>query len=126
MTSKSEASITLKDHKPKFRYKPIRRLINPCKFGIGRISKLLENIIHIVKAKTNMKRWKNSNGVIKWFNNISDKTNHTMISFEYATIPYILDENGLKITIEANKKIVNYLHKTFDQRTRLQKRLQNR
>ena len=82
-TAKRESFITLKDHKPNFRNKPTCRLINPCKPELGRVSKqIVENIVHEVKVRTQMKQWRNTGEVVNWFNNIKDKTSQTMICFD--------------------------------------------
>ena len=82
-TAKRESFITLKDHKPNFRNKPTCRLINPCKPELGRVSKqIVENIVHEVKVRTQMKQWRNTGDVVNWFNNIKDKTSQTMICFD--------------------------------------------
>ena len=76
-------NLSLKDHKPNFRNKPTCRLINPCKPELGRVSKqIVENIVHEVKVRTQMKQWRNTSDVVNWFNNIKDKTSQTMICFD--------------------------------------------
>ena len=83
-TAKRESFITLKNHiKPNFRSKPTCRLIKPCKPELGRVSKqIVENIVHKVKEKTQMKQWRNTRYVANWFDNIKDNTSQTMICFD--------------------------------------------
>ena len=58
-------------------------LINPCKPELGRVGKqIVENIVHEVKVRTQMKQWRNTGDVINWFSDIKDKTSQTMICFD--------------------------------------------
>ena len=67
-TSKREATITLKDHKPRFRENPTVRLINPTKPELGRASKrILSRVVSEVKKKTQFNQWKSTNATTKWF-----------------------------------------------------------
>ena len=73
-TSKKDAYITLKDHKPSFANKPTCRLINTTKTELGKISKQkLSKIISEVKLKTKHQKWKNSDSVIVWFIKLENK-----------------------------------------------------
>ena len=81
--TESEAFITVKDHKNNFPLNIECRLINPGKNHIGKISKeILENIVNEIRSQTNLKQWKNSSEVIKWFNTIECKTNKCFITFD--------------------------------------------
>ena len=67
-TSKREAFITLKDHKPNFKNNPKFRLLNPTKQELGKVSKQkLEKIVTFVKEKSGLKLWKDTESVITWF-----------------------------------------------------------
>ena len=78
-----EAFITLKDHKENFVHKPSCRLLNPTKPEIGKVSKqILERIIHIVRQKSGLKQWKNTDSVLNWFRNIEDKSEKAFIIFD--------------------------------------------
>ena len=59
----------------------------------------VENINHNVRAKTNMKLWKNTSGVINWFKNIKNKADHTMTCScdFYPSITNTLLQKALKI-----------------------------
>ena len=73
-TSKKEAYITLKDHKPNFNNKPTCRLINPTKPEIGKISKqILARAVSIVRNQTQLNQWKDADSVIERFCDIQDK-----------------------------------------------------
>ena len=59
--AKNPAFITLKDHKPNFRSSLPRRLINPSKNELGKVSKVfLENINKHLIGLFNVNLWKNS------------------------------------------------------------------
>ena len=73
-TSKRDSFITIKDHKQNYMNNTKCRLINPCKSELGKISKqMLAKIIAIVKTKSQLQQWKNSNAVIDWFSNLDSK-----------------------------------------------------
>lgn len=78
-----DAFITLKDHKPNFSNNPTCRLINPSKSEIGIVSKkILQRINSKIVKHTALNQWKNTDSVIKWFNNIPNKPNCSFISFD--------------------------------------------
>jgi hypothetical protein len=59
-TSKNQAFITLKDHKPNFNNNPTCRLINPTKSEIGKISKqILEKVNNAIRNATRLNQWEN-------------------------------------------------------------------
>ena len=73
-TSKREAFLTLKDHKPNFINNPTFRLLNPTKQELGKVSKQkLEKIVKVVKEKSKLLLWKNTSSVITWFKNLPNK-----------------------------------------------------
>ena len=66
--AKSEAFITLKDHKENFMNALPCRLINPAKPEMGIVSKhILEGMVSELWEKTSINLWKNSAAVINWF-----------------------------------------------------------
>ena len=72
--AKTEASITLKDHKDNFRSHPTVRLLNPCKCELEKTSKcILEEVNNTIKATLNLNQWKNTNENIDWLININSK-----------------------------------------------------
>ena len=78
-----ESFITLKDHKPNFANNPTCRLINPCKSELGRASKLItEKIVKRVVEATQTNLWRNTNAVLEWFRNISNKRDSAFICFD--------------------------------------------
>ena len=68
--AKSNAFVTLKDHKENFRSNPKCRLINLAKSELGKVSKFfLENINTKVREMLSVNQWRNTNSVITWFEN---------------------------------------------------------
>ena len=75
--------VTLKDHKANFLNHPTRRLINPAKNEIGRISK---QILHQINSKLceilKVNEWKNTASIINWFKKIKSKSSHQFLMFD--------------------------------------------
>ena len=79
---------------------PKFRLINPTKSELGMVSKqMLSKIITAVKNKTQFMQWKNSDSVIHWFSQLSNKEKLHFIQFDvvnfYGSINQDLLENSL-------------------------------
>ena len=74
-------------------------LINPTKTELGRISKMkIENIVKIVKEKTGLNQFKNTQSAIAWFQDIPRGQNVSFIQFDiceyYPSIsPDLLDKS---------------------------------
>ena len=82
-TTKREPFITVKDHKVNFQQNTKCRLINPSKPEIGKISKqITAKINSIIREKTGLKQWKNTDSVIDWFKKIQNKSNPKFIQFD--------------------------------------------
>ena len=72
--AKTEASISLKNHKDNFLSYPTFRLLNPCKCELEKTSKsILEEVNNTIKVTLNLNQWKNTNEIIDWFININSK-----------------------------------------------------
>ena len=72
--AKTEAFITLKDHKENFVNKPTCRLINPAKTELGKISKtIIEDINKQLIEKLKVNQWKSTKNVTDWFKKIDNK-----------------------------------------------------
>ena len=100
-TSKKNAKITLKDHKPNFRNKPTCRLLNPTKPEIGKISKqILARINELLKVKLKLQQWKHNHAVIKWFNGLSNKQKLNFIQFDMVSFYPSISEALLHKAIE--------------------------
>ena len=66
--AKSQAFVTLKDHKENFATKLPCRLINPAKPEMGIVSKkILDGIICTLREKVCTNLWKNTASVIEWW-----------------------------------------------------------
>ena len=105
MTAKSQAFITLKDHKQNFRNNPKCRLINPTKSEIGIISKkILERVNAKIKSKTGLNQWKNTNEVIQWYKAIDNKPKSSFICFDVVEFYPSITEELLRKAIEFAKK----------------------
>lgn len=77
-----EAFITVKDHKDNFEQNPKHRLINPAKSELGRASKvILDETNDKIRTTTGFNQWKNTQSVIEWFNEITNKCNCGLLSF---------------------------------------------
>ena len=79
-TEPRSAFVTVKDHKEDFGNNTKCRLINPAKPDVGKISKkILENVVSVVKQKTQLKRWRNTNEVFTWFKGLENKKRKSFI-----------------------------------------------
>ena len=112
--AKQQAFITLKDHKENFKNNPTCRLINPAKSEMGLVSKQLERIITEMRSTTLLNQWKNTSSVIKWFKNISNKSNHTFVIFEIDSFYPSILENLLKNAISYAKQYVTITDQEVD------------
>ena len=75
--AKSNAFITLKDHKENFQSNPKCRLINPAKSEIGKVSKFfIENINTKVRDISSVNQWRDTDSVITWFETIKNKNKY--------------------------------------------------
>ena len=81
--AKSQAFITMKDHKENFRTKPTCRLLNPTKSELGKISKIIvEDINKQLRNILKLNQWKNTGAVIEWFSNIENKESCAFIQLD--------------------------------------------
>ena len=121
---KTDAFITLKDHKQNFNSQPKCRLINPTKTEIGVISsKILKRINGEVRRKTNLKQWSNSNQTIEWFKAICNKQNSEFLQCDivdfYPSISEELLEESLNFASrytyisQQDRKIIHHARKTI-------------
>ena len=123
-TQKRSAFITVKDHKPNYQNNTKCRFLNPAKFYMCKISKKkLEKIVNIVREKSGLNQWRNTDAVIGWFKNINEKTKTSFIQFDICDFyPYItptLLEKAIKFTekfvkiSDKDKKIFLQSRRTF-------------
>ena len=79
----TDAFITLKDHKPNFTTNTKCRLINPSKSKLGKVSKfLIEKVNAIIRYKSLVDQWRDTETVINWFKNINSKSNCIFMQFD--------------------------------------------
>ena len=82
-TEPRSAFVTVKDHKEDFRSNTKCRVINPAKPDIGKISKqILENVVSVIKQKTQLKQWRNTSDVLTWFKQLKNKKRKSFIVFD--------------------------------------------
>ena len=94
----------VKDHKPNFQNSHANRIINPNKPQIGKVSKqILSEVVEDIKEKTKVNLWKNTDAVIKWFENLQHKSNLKFIAFD------IVDYYGSIIIWSNGPQILRFL-----------------
>ena len=103
--AKTQAFITMKDHKEDFRTNPTCRLINPTKSEPGKISKnILEEINTKLRSTLGLNQWKSTKSVTEWFSNIKSKKNSAFIQLDikdfYPSITEKILDNAIKLTKE--------------------------
>ena len=112
---KTEAFVTLKDHKDNFMDKPTCRLINPNKCNTGKISKqILQEINLKLRSKLKLSQWRNTTEVIDWFKAIPTKDKHTFIQFDivdfYPSITKELLDKAIEFAAEHTNISEEYKH----------------
>ena len=107
-TSKRQAFMTLKDHKPNFQNVQSCRLLNPTKTELGQISKkILGRILSAVRSKTNLNQWKNTKSVIDWFKGIPDKKRLRFIQFDIVEYYPSITKELLAAALEFAEDFIN-------------------
>ena len=106
--AKSNAFVSLKDHKPNFSSNPKCCLINPAKSQMGKISKyFLEELNSNVRDLSSVNQWQETSTVINWFKNIKNKKKCIFMQFDIEEFyPSISKELLLKAKTYA-KTLVN-------------------
>ena len=108
-TSEQECFIKLKDHKSNFRENPKVRTLNPAKPELGKVSKqILDKKIEIIRKKSNLNQWKNSQAVINWFKNLKNKKKLKFIIFDVENFYPSIDEALLLKSIEWSKNFIDF------------------
>ena len=104
---KSEAFLSIKDHKENFPNSISCRLINPSKTHMGKVSKdILDNINGNVRKHSGLVQWKNSRQVIDWFNKIDTKAKKRFICFDIVSFyPSIMRKHLTDALVFAKKYI---------------------
>ena len=81
--SKSNAFITLKDHKPNFQSDTKCRLINPAKSEMGKVSsQMLKEINENVRLATGLKQWRSTQDSLSWFKSIEGKSEYEFVQLD--------------------------------------------
>ena len=119
--SLGSAFVTVKDHKPNFINNIQWRLLNHAKTNVGKISKQkLAKVVAVVKQKSGLNQWKNSDSVIDWFKNLQGKKKMSFIQFDicnfYPSITPTLLQNGIDLV--SNKKEMADLIKNYYMKNR--------
>ena len=106
--AKTNAFITLNDHKENFRSNPKCKLINPAKSEIGKASKLfIENINTKVRELSSANQFQDSGAVINWFKNIKNKSKWIFMQFDIEEFYPLISKDLLLKTIDYTKRFVN-------------------
>ena len=116
--------ITIKDHKENFDNHPTVRPINPAKYELGRISKLiLDKINKKISQKFELNQWKDTDVVIDWFKQIKNKNLYKFATFDikefYPSIKECLLKNAINFTeqhteiSEKDKAIIFHARKSL-------------
>ena len=104
---RTPAFITLKDHEPIYLS---CRLINPAKNEPGKVNKLIiEKINKKLISELHFNQWKNTNSVLKWFIDISNKKDCSFIQLDIKEFHQSINKDILTNAIQFAK-----LHTTID------------
>ena len=134
--ARTPAFITLKDHKPDFRQNPSCRLINPAKNELGKVSKLIiEKINKKLISELHFNQWKNTNSVLKWFIDISNKKNCSFIqldikefypsinegiltnAIQFAELNTTIDDKDLSLIMHCRKSLLFFGNETWKKKS---------
>ena len=106
--------VTLKEHKDNFCSNPTCRLINPSKNKIGKVSKqLVEKINSDIIVKLQLSQWHNTDALLKWLNNITDKSNCYFIQFNIKEFYPSITQKVLHQTFKFAKQDTNTNKTTY-------------
>ena len=106
--NKTNAFITLKDHKENFENNHKCRLINPANSQLGIVSKLiLDKINSVVRQHTRARQWRNSSSIINWFNDLTNKQCLPFIMFDIVDFYPSISANLLLQALSYGKKFVS-------------------
>ena len=112
--ARTPSFVTLKEHKDNFRSNPTCCLINPSKNQLGKVSKqLVEKKNYDIIEKLQLSQWRNTNAVLKWFNNITDKSNSNFIQFNIKQFYPSITEKILHQTFKFAKQHTNTNKTTY-------------
>ena len=97
----NEPFLLIKDHKKEFPKSVPCRLINPTKSEIGKISKhYLEDINSLLRSVLNVRQWRKTDDVVRWFQKIENKENKMFVKFDIEEFYPNISEKLLKDALE--------------------------
>ena len=103
--ARTPAFVKPKDQKDNFHSNPTCHLINPSKNELGRLSKqLVEKIKSDIIEKLQFNQWRYTDAVLKWFNNITEKSNCSFIQFDIEEFYLSITKNILHQTLKFAKQ----------------------
>ena len=106
--AKSNAFISLKDHKPNLNSNPKHRLINLAKSEIGKNSKYFLQQLHSkVRDLSSVNQWQENSTVINWFKNIKNKKKYIFMQFDIEEFYPSISKELLLKSITYAKTLVN-------------------
>ena len=107
-TTERSAFLTIKDHKEDFANNTKCRLINPCKPDIGKISKkILENVVNVIRKKTKLNQWKNTQEMLMWFKQLRNKKRKSFIIFDVCSFYPCITPELLSLALDWAMMYVN-------------------
>ena len=134
--AKTPAFITLKDHQPDFRQNLSCRLINPVKNQLAKVSKLIiEKINKNLISELLFNQWNNTNSVLKWFIDISNKKDCSFIqldikefypsinediltnAIQFAKLHTIIDDKDLRLIMHCRKSLLFFGNETWKKKS---------
>ena len=102
--AKSEAFLTLKDHKENVTTALPCRLINPSKPEMGIVSKrILESAVHAVREGSRINLWRNTAAVINWFQVIEGQKDCSFLRFDIVDFYPSISEDLLRQAVDFAK-----------------------
>ena len=117
--------LTVTDHKKDFPLNIELRTINPSKNLLGKISKnILEDIVTEIKKKTTIIQWKNTYELIKWFDQIKDKSTKCFVNFDIQKFYTGIKLKHLKNTIVFTRKFTD-INEVGNKETNIMSRSRN-
>ena len=121
---KSQARVTIKDHKVGFLQKPTYRLINPASTQMGIISrKILAKVNFEVRSKIGVNQWTSTQDTLKWFKGLDNKNQRYFLKMDITSFYPSITEKLLVETLEfisehsnlseKDKRIIMHSRKTL-------------
>ena len=135
-TARTPAFITLKDHRLDFQQNSLCRLINPVKNELGKVSKLVIEKINKMISELHFNQWKNTDLLIKWFIDISNKKGCSFIqldikefypsinediltnAIQFAKLHTTIDVKDLRLIMHCRKSFLSFVNETCKKKSR--------